>query len=168
MRLCRWCGAAELTDPRAIYCSRLCRQSAFRIRRRRRRDDASRVTVPLCFAYADPPYPGKAARFYGDQPTYAGEVDHAALVASLIAGGYAGCALSTSEEALRAVLPMCPPDARVCPWVKPRPRRELRGARRKPGGGVGDPDAARPAERPGHQGGDRAHRLAGGRRAGGG
>lgn len=66
MRLCRWCGAAELTDPRAIYCSRLCRQSAFRIRRRRRRDDASRVTVPLCFAYADPPYPGKAARFYRD------------------------------------------------------------------------------------------------------
>lgn len=119
MKLCRWCQAATLTDPRAIYCSRLCRQSAFRLRRRHQVDDASRVTVPLRFAYADPPYPGKAARFYADQPTFAGEVDHAALVVSLTARGYAGWALSTSAEALRALLPLCPPDVRVCAWTKP-------------------------------------------------
>ena len=32
--------------------------------------------------YADPPYPG-CADLYRDQPDYAGEVDHAALVAQL-------------------------------------------------------------------------------------
>lgn len=71
------------------------------------------------FAYADPPYPGLARRYYRDQPTYAGEVDHAALIASLAGGGYAGWALSTSAKALRDVLPMCPEEARVAPWVKP-------------------------------------------------
>lgn len=50
------------------------------------------------FAYADPPYPGLAARYYADQPTYAGEVDHAALVASLEASGYDGWALSTAAR----------------------------------------------------------------------
>lgn len=80
-------------------------------------------TTPATFAYADPPYPGMAKRYYGDQPTYAGEVDHAALIASLTAavndGKYAGWALSTSSKALRDVLPLCPPGARVCAWVKP-------------------------------------------------
>lgn len=69
-------------------------------------------------AYADPPYPGKAAEFYSDQPSYAGEVDHAALVASLI-DRYDGWALSTGAYALREVLPLCPADVRVCAWVKP-------------------------------------------------
>lgn len=35
-------------------------------------------------AYADPPYPG-CAHLYRDHPDYAGEVDHEALVASLLA-----------------------------------------------------------------------------------
>lgn len=69
------------------------------------------------FAYADPPYPGTAAKYYRDQPTYAGEVDHRALVSSL--QGYDGWALSTSAVALRDVLPLCPKSARVCAWVKP-------------------------------------------------
>lgn len=30
-------------------------------------------------AYADPPYPGQAARHYADHPDYAGEVDHQEL-----------------------------------------------------------------------------------------
>ena len=69
-------------------------------------------------AYADPPYPGLARRYYGREPTYAGEVDHAALIASLKAS-YDGWALSTSARALRDLLPLCPPEARVCAWVKP-------------------------------------------------
>jgi hypothetical protein len=71
------------------------------------------------FAYSDPPYPGLAKRYYGKESTYAGEVDHAALIASLEASGYDGWALSTSEDALRSVLPLCPAGVRLCPWVKP-------------------------------------------------
>jgi hypothetical protein len=71
------------------------------------------------FAYADPPYPGLARKYYQHEPTYAGEVDHQALIASLEASGYDGWALSTSRDALRTVLPMCPEGAKVCPWVKP-------------------------------------------------
>jgi hypothetical protein len=73
------------------------------------------------FAYADPPYPGTARRYYGDQPTYAGEVDHAALVASLVDAGYDGWALSTSAKALSDVLKLCPAGARVAAWAKPHP-----------------------------------------------
>lgn len=71
------------------------------------------------FAYADPPYPGTAKRYYASEPTYAGEVDHEQLIASLQSAGYDGWALSTSAKALRALLPLCPPSVRVCPWVKP-------------------------------------------------
>jgi hypothetical protein len=87
------------------------------LRRRRTTDDAA--ALPGRFAYADPPYPGLARRYYGDEPDFGGEVDHAALIASLEASGYAGWALSTSARALRWVLPLCPEDAHVCPWVKP-------------------------------------------------
>ncbi|OHV39689.1 hypothetical protein BBK14_13540 [Parafrankia soli] len=64
-------------------------------------------------AYADPPYPGKAW-LYRDHPDYAGEVDHAALIARL--AGYDGWALSTSAAALPAVLALCPPGVRVAAW----------------------------------------------------
>jgi hypothetical protein len=69
-------------------------------------------------AYADPPYPGLAKRYYGREPTYGGEVDHAALVARL-SSEFDGWALSTSARALRDVLPLCPETARVCSWTKP-------------------------------------------------
>lgn len=72
---------------------------------------------PRRIAYADPPYPGMAYRCYGDQPNYAGEVDHAELVARLVT--FDGWALSTSAKALRHVLPLCPDEARVAAWVKP-------------------------------------------------
>lgn len=72
---------------------------------------------PRRVAYADPPYPGMAQRCYGDQPNYAGEVDHGELVARLMA--FDGWALSTSARALRELLPMCPASARVAAWVKP-------------------------------------------------
>jgi hypothetical protein len=72
----------------------------------------------MVMAYADPPYPGFAAKLYRSDPSYAGEVDHAALVASLLER-YDGWALSTGAYALRDILPLCPATARVCAWVKP-------------------------------------------------
>ena len=111
---------------------------------------------PMRFAYADPPYPG-FADLYRDHPDFAGEVDHVELVSSLTAGGYDGWALSTSSKTLRAVLPLCPPEARVCSWVKtinPSPRTKgihstwepvivVGGRQRQPG--VRDWLAAQPA-----------------------
>ena len=67
-------------------------------------------------AYADPPYPGQAKRHYADHEDYAGEVDHAALVASL--REYDGWALSTSNQALADVLALTGP-MRVLAWCKP-------------------------------------------------
>ena len=116
-RLCGWCRAVPLTDVRAKYCSRRCRQTAFRLRRSAALGDGWAQSGR--FAYADPPYPGLSAKYYRDESTFAGEVDHRALVASLEASGYAGWALSTSAKALRDVLPLCPVGARVCAWVKP-------------------------------------------------
>jgi len=69
------------------------------------------------FAYADPPYPGLARKYYGTD-----EVDHGELVARLVREFPDGWALSTSSKALRDVLPLCPPDVRIAAWV--------RGARR--------------------------------------
>ena len=73
------------------------------------------------FAYANPPYPGTARKYYGGEASYGGEVDHVALVTSLVNAGYDGWALSTSAKALRDVLPLCPPGARVAAWAKPHP-----------------------------------------------
>ncbi len=67
-------------------------------------------------AYADPPYPG-CAHLYEGHPDYAGEVDHVELVERL-KRDYDGWALSTSAEALHAVLPLCPTEARLLAWVK--------------------------------------------------
>lgn len=115
MKPCAWCQAPT-TDPRARFCRKTCRQAAYRLRRRRATPE--QIGAPMRMAYADPPYPGKAKRYYQHEESYAGEVDHAALIASL-EYSYDGWALSTSAEALREVLPLCPPRARVCPWVKP-------------------------------------------------
>ncbi len=70
-------------------------------------------------AYADPPYIGTAAKYYSAEDSYAGEVDHAELVASLRAAEYDGWALSCSSRSLRQLLPLCPEGARACAWVKP-------------------------------------------------
>lgn len=69
------------------------------------------------FAYADPPYPGMARRFYKDDPQCA-EVDHKGLVESLCAD-YDAWALSTGSVQLKQVLALCPDNVRVCAWVKP-------------------------------------------------
>lgn len=119
-RQCGWCRSALEQTPSsgaAKYCGTRCRQAAFRLRRRR--EQLVTAAEPGRFAYADPPYPGLSSKYYRNEPTFAGEVDHAALIASLAGGGYTGWALSTSAKSLRYVLPLCPPDVRVASWVKP-------------------------------------------------
>lgn len=114
---CSWCGnlLADHARRDTIFCSRKCRQAAFRIRRRLAIDTAA--DRPMRFGYADPPYPGMAW-MYEDQPSFAGEVNHTELVASLEAS-YDGFALSTSARALATVLPLFKREFRVCAWVKP-------------------------------------------------
>jgi hypothetical protein len=163
---CAWCGTSLVDQRRGRFCGRRCRQSAWRIRRRRGDPGDAGPSLPpgATFAYADPPYPG-LAHYYRDRPEYAGEVDHAALVASLTTslatGELAGWALSTSAAALREILPLCPPYARVCAWVKPigvssrtyglhstwEPLIVVGGRRRRPG--LRDWLAAQPARRGG-------------------
>jgi len=118
LRTCRWCRqpVARVLRADAAFCSKRCRQTAFRLRLRSVVAPAP-ATVRLRVAYADPPYPGSAWR-YRDQDSYGGEVDHGKLIASLM-DGFDGWALSTSARALRHVLPLCPPEAKVCAWVKP-------------------------------------------------
>lgn len=114
--LCRWCR--ELLSPTAapgqVFCGKRCRQTEWRARQvslMEGRDGPKRI------AYGDPPYPGTAARYYAAEDSYGGEVDHAELVSRLVQ--FDGWALSTSQRALRDVLPLCPPEARVAAWCKP-------------------------------------------------
>lgn len=66
------------------------------------------------FAYADPPYVGQSRKHYGGS-----EVNHRLLIAHLCDEFPDGWALSCSSPSLRQLLPMCPKDVRVGPWVKP-------------------------------------------------
>lgn len=123
---CRWCGASLETSA-TRWCSKKCRQTAFRFRKRAGvvgagLDDAiaPRSATAGIFAYADPPYLGLSKKYYQDEPTYAGEVDQAALIASLRSDAtLTGWALSASSGSLATLLPLCPRGARVCAWVKP-------------------------------------------------
>ena len=67
-------------------------------------------------AYADPPYPGMSG-FYKDHPDFAGEVDHADLIARLVSD-YDAWILHTASVTLRDVLALCPDGHRVGAWVK--------------------------------------------------
>lgn len=78
------------------------------------------------FAYADPPYPGMSARYYGDHRDFQGEVDHEELVARLVDDYPDGWALSTSSKTMRDVLNLCPIDCWVGVWTKPIPPRYSR------------------------------------------
>lgn len=155
---CQWCKVRRRLRPLQLYCSQVCRQAAWRLRQGLA--ELERTSRPLTFAYADPPYPGFARRLYG-MP----EVNHVELIGRLErrreAGELAGWALSTSASTLRQVLPICPPDARICAWVKPigvsgrslglhnawEPLIVLPGRRRRPG--RRDWLAAQPARRGG-------------------
>jgi hypothetical protein len=72
------------------------------------------VSPAMRFAYADPPYIGCAHRYQENT-----EVDHAALIAQLVAEFPDGWALSTHSPGLKTLLPLCPDDVRVMAWVKP-------------------------------------------------
>jgi hypothetical protein len=146
-RRCAWCRELLPTTVRAdsIFCSKLCRQAAFRLRQLGAASVVAERSIRV--AYADPPYPGRARRYYEGEASYGGEVDHRALVAQLERDFPDGWALSTAADALRDVLPLCPPEARVCPWCKPKgphpktyglhgcwePLIVVRGRRRRPG-----------------------------------
>ena len=83
------------------------------------------------FAYADPPYPGQAKRWYGGgkvpgamrhtriHPDYKGEVDHFELIELLEDQYPDGWALSTSAAALQIILHLCPPGVRIGVWNRP-------------------------------------------------
>lgn len=135
-RVCDWCHRPIPPSLRkdAVCCSKRCRQA------RHRYGSAVGAASPVVggqprrIAYADPPYPGKSKRYYGGHVDFAGEVDHAALVASL-AADFDAWALSTSAEALQQVLAVCPTGVRVAAWV--RASRLPRGdASRHPGGRI--------------------------------
>jgi hypothetical protein len=125
MRLCGWCRGpiAASTRADAVFCKKPCRQAAHRTKIRRA--ELERGASPMHFAYADPPYPGRARRYYGEHPDYAGEVDHAALLERL--QRYDGWALSTSSDSLAGVLSLCvAQDLRVevaawCRAARPHP-----------------------------------------------
>jgi len=68
----------------------------------------------LRFAYADPPYIGISYRY--PEKT---EVDHAALVARLVADYPDGWALSCTSSSLQYLLGLCPEGVRIGAWVKP-------------------------------------------------
>jgi hypothetical protein len=112
---CAWChGTRGALAER--WCSKRCRQSAWR--HRGRVLEVERAKVPGHFVYADPPYVGLSSKYYRDEPTFAGEVDHTALIARLRdRTKLRGWALSCSAASLRELLPLCPPGIRVCPWV---------------------------------------------------
>lgn len=66
--------------------------------------------------YADPPYPG-LAHLYKDHPDYAGEVDHAQLLAKL-ESEFDGWVLHTSSTSISKLAPIVPAVARWGAWVK--------------------------------------------------
>jgi hypothetical protein len=84
---CAWCGGQIPVGMRrdAVCCSKRCRQARHRFTTGVGVASPVVAGAPRRLAYADPPYPGRARRYYGDHPDYGGEVDHAELVASLSA-----------------------------------------------------------------------------------
>jgi len=115
---CGWCGGPMPGGMRAEaeVCGPRCRKRRWRFRRASSRigqggEPGGPAWRPMRFAYADPPYPGKAGYYVERQ-----EVDHGALIEQLVAGYPDGWALSTAASSLRAVLPLCPASTRVCAW----------------------------------------------------
>jgi hypothetical protein len=73
-------------------------------------------------AYADPPYLGCCSlysHFHADGGCWDDVDTHRRLIARLCDEFPDGWAMSASSPSLRDILPMCPPDCRVSPWVKP-------------------------------------------------
>lgn len=117
-RRCAWCGGPIPVRARrdAKFCGTPHRQAHHRFQKGMQ----LRVATgrPCRFAYADPPYPGMASRYYRDHPDFGGEVDHTRLVEQLNDEFPDGWALSTSVAALPAVLKVCPGVVRVAAWFR--------------------------------------------------
>lgn len=75
------------------------------------------------YAYADPPYLGCCRlydHYHGDDGRCWDDLDtHRRLIDRLVREYPDGWALSASEPSLKELLPLCPDDVRVSPWVKP-------------------------------------------------
>lgn len=99
-RRCRWCREALGDTFGQRFCSKRCRQTAWRLRKRGVVDQAS--ATPALFAYADPPYPGLSWKYYR-RP----EVDHAALIAGLEARRQAHAARGGGELPGRKPIAFC-------------------------------------------------------------
>ena len=124
-RRCGWCGGPIPAGARrdSIFCGVSHRQAAHRTKTRRLEQLAT--DGPLRLAYADPPYPRLAARYYQDHPDFAGELDLRELVSRLAT--YDGWALSTSARALPDVLAMIPVRTLIAAWIRgPRPHATAR------------------------------------------
>ena len=124
VRRCDWCLEPMPPTKRrdARTCSKRCRQAQHRFRIGGA--PAGATDRPMRFAYADPPYPGLAAKYYG-----CAEVDHTELVERLASNYPDGWALSTSASALRDVLTLCPTGVRVGAWIKGSRKGEALRAR---------------------------------------
>lgn len=116
-RKCAWCGKPIPVTARrdSITCSKPCRQARHRFRVA---PAGAATDTPLRFGFGDPPYPGLARRYYKEQPTFGGEVDHERLIRELGEGFPDGWALCTSAPALPYVLKLCPDTVRVSIWVR--------------------------------------------------
>lgn len=126
VRLCHWCRRVPLEPTQERWCSKRCRQTAFRFRRLSVVEDLG--DTPKRLAFGDPPYPGLAKRYYGDHTDYAGEVDHCRLLEQLAT--YDGWALSTSRKALEGGLLSLIPrgvDFHLCSWTKTHHHPKARG-----------------------------------------
>tara|TARA_R100000365_G_scaffold2438_1_gene7696 strand:+ start:3269 stop:3862 length:594 start_codon:yes stop_codon:yes gene_type:complete len=77
------------------------------------------------FAYADPPYLGRAEYYTAHHPDakiWDDPEAHRSLIYRLQDEYSDGWAMSLSEQSLRTILPMCPAGARVAAWIADRPR----------------------------------------------
>ena len=77
------------------------------------------------FAYADPPYLGRADFYRKHHPEaliWDDPETHRALITRLQDEFPDGWAMSLSGDSLRVLLPMCPADVRVGTWITDRPR----------------------------------------------
>lgn len=74
------------------------------------------------FAYADPPYLGCCKlydHYHPDGRCWDDVETHRLLIERLCDEYPDGWAMSASSPSQRALLPLCPDDVRVAPWVKP-------------------------------------------------
>lgn len=77
------------------------------------------------FAYADPPYLGRAEYYrahHEEAMLWDDPETHRSLIARLQAEYADGWVMSLSERSLRTILPMCPVEARTAAWISERPR----------------------------------------------